>query len=90
MRIARLRSERSLSQSQLAEAIGVESQTISKYERGFLSPSVDTLFALADVFQCSERWLWSPPSDDELHLLAEQDAALENTEQLAPTGTDEG
>lgn len=49
----RLRAERErlrLTQVQLAQAIGVGSDTISKYERDLMVPSVPTLRELARVF----------------------------------------
>ena len=49
-RLAVLRAERSLSRQQLAEAIGVNFQTIGYLERGDYSPSLELAFRLAEYF----------------------------------------
>jgi DNA-binding XRE family transcriptional regulator len=49
-RIAVLRAERGLSRQQLAEAVGVNFQTIGYIERGEYNPSLDLAFRLAEVF----------------------------------------
>jgi putative transcriptional regulator len=49
-RIAVLRAERGLSRQQLAEAVGVNFQTIGYIERGEYNPSLDLAFRLAAVF----------------------------------------
>jgi putative transcriptional regulator len=49
-RLAVLRAERSLSRLELAEAIGVNFQTIGYLERGDYSPSLDLAFRLAEYF----------------------------------------
>ncbi len=49
-RVAVLRTERALSRQQLAEAVGVNYQTIGYIERGEYNPSLDLAFRLAEVF----------------------------------------
>jgi putative transcriptional regulator len=49
-RIAVLRAERGLSRQQLAEAVGVNYQTIGYIERGEYNPSLDLAFRFAEVF----------------------------------------
>jgi len=49
-RLAVLRAERSLSRQQLADAIGVNYQTIGYLERGDYSPSLDLALRLAEFF----------------------------------------
>ena len=49
-RLPVLRVERDLSRQQLAEAIGVNYQTIGYLERGDYSPSLDLAFRLAEFF----------------------------------------
>lgn len=51
--IARLRKEFGLSQTQLAEKIEVQKQTISNIERGKRYPTFETLERLADVFHAT-------------------------------------
>jgi DNA-binding XRE family transcriptional regulator len=49
-RLAVLRAEHGLSRQQLAEALGVNYQTIGYLERGTFHPSLDLAFAIADYF----------------------------------------
>jgi putative transcriptional regulator len=49
-RIAVLRAERQLSRQQLAEAVGVNYQTIGYIERGEYNPSLELAFRFAEVF----------------------------------------
>jgi len=49
-RLAVLRAERALSRQQLADAIGVNFQTIGYLERGDYSPSLELAFRLSEFF----------------------------------------
>lgn len=49
-RLAVLRAERGLTRNQLAEAIGVNYQTVGYLERGDYSPSLEMAFRLAEFF----------------------------------------
>lgn len=49
-RIAVLRTERGLSRQDLADAIGVNYQTIGYLERGDYNPSLDLAFRFAEYF----------------------------------------
>ncbi|WP_454808324.1 helix-turn-helix domain-containing protein [Paraburkholderia fungorum] len=48
--IARERTARELTQEQLAEHLGVEQETISRFERGLTLPPLQRLIQLADIF----------------------------------------
>lgn len=50
-RIAVLRAERSLSRQQLAEALGINYQTVGYLERGDYNPSLELAFRIAEYFQ---------------------------------------
>lgn len=52
-RIYNLRKRRALSQEELAEALGVSRQTVSKWERGAAVPELDKLRALSELFGVS-------------------------------------
>lgn len=52
-RLAELRRERGLTQDELAEEVGVSRQTVSKWERGLISPSGASLIALGQVYGIS-------------------------------------
>ena len=56
-RIKELRKRKGLSQSILAEQIGVHVKTISKAERGIIGLSVDNLLILAEYFSTSIDYL---------------------------------
>lgn len=50
-RVRVLRTERDMSRAQLAEAVGVNPQTVGALERGDHYPSLDLAFKICDVFQ---------------------------------------
>ena len=52
-RIYSLRKQRGLSQEQLAEALDVSRQTVSKWERGAAAPELERLRAMAEFFGVS-------------------------------------
>ena len=51
--IAVRRQQRQLTQAELAEAIGVEQETISRFERGATLPPLGRLSDIADELSCS-------------------------------------
>ena len=52
-RIRELRASMALTQTQLAEKVGLNQTAIGKYERGELEPSLETLKKLSSIFECS-------------------------------------
>lgn len=50
--IAVRRQQRQLTQAELAEAIGVEQETISRFERGATLPPLGRLADIADALSC--------------------------------------
>lgn len=52
-RLAALRMERGMSQSDLAQELGVTRQTVSRWEQGLMTPSTDRLIDVARVFHMS-------------------------------------
>ena len=54
-----LRKEKGMTQKQVAEKLGVEPKTISKWETGHGFPDVSTVSALADILGVSERTILS-------------------------------
>ena len=58
-KIKMLRKGKRYTQAQMAEILGVHLQTISRYERGELTPSPDILSVLAEKFNVDVNWLFS-------------------------------
>ncbi|UII69665.1 helix-turn-helix domain-containing protein [Pseudomonas sp. HN11] len=50
--IAKHRTERNLTQEEMAERMGIGSEAISRLERGVVELSVVKLMQLADIFEC--------------------------------------
>lgn len=53
--IARARLSAGLTQSQLAERIGVAAQHVGRWERGERKPKIDALIKIADALGCDVR-----------------------------------
>jgi transcriptional regulator with XRE-family HTH domain len=69
-RIAALRRKRGLSQTQLAQAVGVSPSAIGMYEQGRREPSAALLVALAQQFDVSTDYLLTgKPSQAEMQML---------------------
>lgn len=56
-RIKELRNERKLTQQRLADLLGVDKSSISKYEHGVNAPDHEQLKKLSDVFNVSMDYL---------------------------------
>ena len=73
-RIRELRKSRGISQSELAQAVGLNHSTIAKYELGNRSVNIDTIRKMCDYFGCSMDYLMGQPeraaSDDEGIIIA--------------------
>lgn len=57
IRLKTLRSEKELSQQELANIIGISKSSINMYERGEREPSIETLEAFADFFNVDMDYL---------------------------------
>lgn len=55
--IKKLREQKSLSQTQVAEKIGVTQRTYSDYERDKTEPKLETLIKLAELYETSTDYL---------------------------------
>ena len=55
--IARLRTQKNLSQGDLADALDISRQSVSKWETGTADPSTSNLLALAKLFGVSAEEL---------------------------------
>jgi transcriptional regulator with XRE-family HTH domain len=56
-RLKQLRMDRGWSQGQVSKKLGVDTQRISKYERGVLCPTPDIMVKLADIYETSLDFL---------------------------------
>ena len=56
-RLRKLRQDKGLTQTELANIIGTKKTTISNYETGYSSPDYETLIKLADFFEVSTDYL---------------------------------
>lgn len=72
--IAVLRMSRQLTQATLAELLGVEQETISRFERGERLPSLLRLEEIADALNCPLEQLLQSGSQRQ----ADQDAVIQN------------
>ena len=64
-KITKLRKDKKLSQADIASAIGVSRDAISKYERGDIVPSVENAKRIADVLEVSLDYLVSEEENQE-------------------------
>ncbi len=56
-RTRQLRKEMGWSQAELGEKIGTDSQRVSRYENGRISPSIDAMVRIAEAFNVSLDYL---------------------------------
>ena len=56
-RIKVLRKEKKWAQSELAKKIGADGRQISRYENGKITPSVETVIKIAQIFEVSTDYL---------------------------------
>ena len=75
-RIRELRISSNLTQSELAERIGLNQSAIGKYERGELEPSISTLKALSKIFECSIDYILGNSNDFGVISIANEGAQL--------------
>lgn len=52
-----LLSEHSISQQQLADAIGISQQTVSRYANGITEPDIESIIKLASFFHCTTDFI---------------------------------
>ena len=81
-RICKLRSEKNLSQGDLADALEVSRQSISKWETNGSVPDLDKLIKLSELFDISLDELITGKEK------AEQPAATPEMEQSVPRNTE--
>lgn len=83
--IAELRNKKDISQTQLANAIGVETSTISRIETGKSDPSAVTLFAVAKYLQVSVNDLYARKTTEQIKNEREQEFFKRNIRYYVST-----
>lgn len=63
-RIKECREARSLTQTQLADQLGVEQTTVSRWERGNAAPGPERQVAIAELLERSWAELFSPTAEE--------------------------
>ncbi len=61
--IARLRHEQGLSQEQMAEQVGIDSPSMSRVEKGLISPRFKRLERMAEILNCAVSDFFHAPHD---------------------------
>lgn len=83
--IAVIRKKQGISQTQFANAIGVETSTISRIETGKSDPSVVTLFAIAKYLQVSVDDLYTRKTAEQIKNEREQEFFKRNIRYYVST-----
>jgi transcriptional regulator with XRE-family HTH domain len=65
LRIKELRRQAGLKQEQVAEAVGIDSKSLSRIEQGKHYPSLETLESLGDALKAPLREFFDFPEDKE-------------------------
>lgn len=63
LKLKELRTERNISQEQLAQIINVKNYTIGNWEQNRSEPSIQDIIALADYFEVSTDYLLGRSND---------------------------
>lgn len=82
--LRKLRIERELSQEQLAEAMGLSRQFISKWEQGVSTPDIDNFMKLAEFYSVPIESLIKAEELSQKPEFAEENSAEEKPEKKKP------
>lgn len=64
-----LRARSNLNQMEFAEKIGITQSTLSNYEKGNATPSLEVLITIATTFLVSIDWLVGISASENKHIL---------------------
>lgn len=56
-KLSKIRKENNYTQEQLAEALGVSRQSVSKWEADIAFPETEKIIKISEIFGCSLDWL---------------------------------
>ena len=85
--IDELRNKKDISQTQLANAIGVETSTISRIETGKSDPSAVTLFAIAKCLEVTVDELYTEKTAEQIKFEKEQEFFKRNIRYYTSVAT---
>lgn len=71
--LAEIRKENGLTQFELAELVGVGANSIARYERGEVQPSVDVGMAIAKILHVDLIELFEGPKKDKITIRVSHD-----------------
>lgn len=80
--IRRLRQERGLCQKTLGQRVGASKQSVSNWENGNITPSIDLLLRLASFFGVSTDYLLGRKSQRTLDATGLTDSQATHVQQL--------
>lgn len=83
-KLAALRKGLRISQTELAKQLGTSVSVISRYERGEITPSIETAKRLADALNTSIAYLLGDAGDDDLLRDPELVRRLRTVADFAP------
>ncbi len=81
VRLRLLRYQRKLTQKQVAERTGIDNSTLSGYETGNVTPSLENVVKLAQVYKTSSDYLLG--IDNRAPIVIEEKLSDENMARLA-------
>jgi len=67
-KILKLRKSKGMSQDELGEKLNVSRQSVSKWESGQVTPELDKIIKIANIFDVTTDYLLMPSETDELLL----------------------
>ena len=92
-KIRSLRKDNGISQEELAEKLGVSRQSVSLWENGQTMPSMDSIVAIAKIFNVSTDLLLNNDigieTEEKLDLPKEQDVPQQEMEETTFDNADE-
>lgn len=80
--LRKIRLNRSLTQSEIAEKIGVKKATVSSWEVGRTEPNLETIERLAEILHCNKSDLVGKDRIDNMQIINAENLSKENFEKL--------
>ena len=80
-KLKKLRHDRDWSQGQVAKKLGINTQRVSKYERGVITPPSDMMVKIASVYDVSLDYLLREAPDTAVSRIKNQ-ALLKRIEEI--------